>query len=283
MKTRTATRRIAPPHRRPRGDGQTARAARPRRPSRVDSETISGLGARNIGSAAMSGRIAALDAVHEGDRLTIYVGAACGGVWKSINGGTTYKPVFDKQPVQSIGAVTIDPKNPKVVWVGTGESWTRNSVSIGDGIYKSVDGGENWTNIGLEELRADRQDPRRPDRRQHRVRLRARQALVSDSDERGVYKTTDGGKTWTKVLAGANLVDRLLDDLDGPRRIRRRSTPGCGTSAARAGRSAPAATARTRRAAAGCSRRTDGGATWTRARREVARRACPRSPGAASP
>src|SRR5215831_19437145 len=116
---------------------------------KVDSETISGLGARNIGSAAMSGRIAAVTAVHEGSRLTIYVGAASGGVWKSVNGGTTFKSVFDKQPVQSIGAITIDPKNPKVVWVGSGESWMRNSVSVGDGIYKSVDGGENWTNVGL--------------------------------------------------------------------------------------------------------------------------------------
>src|SRR5436189_6305687 len=120
-------------------------------PVKVDSETISGLGARNIGSAAMSGRIAAIAAVHEGARLTIYVGAASGGVWKSTNGGTTFKPVFDKQPVQSIGAVTIDPKNPKVIWVGSGESWMRNSVSIGDGIYRSDDGGENWTNMGLRE------------------------------------------------------------------------------------------------------------------------------------
>src|SRR5205809_971175 len=118
---------------------------------RVDSETISGLGARNIGSADMSGRIAALDAVHEGDRLTIYVGAASGGVWKSSNGGTTFKPVFDKQAVQSIGAVTIDPKNPKVIWVGTGEAWTHNSVSIGNGIYRSTDGGDNWTRMGLPE------------------------------------------------------------------------------------------------------------------------------------
>src|SRR5262245_43874898 len=109
---------------------------------KVDSDTISGLGARNIGSAAMSGRIAAVDAVQVGQRLTVFVGSASGGVWKSVNGGTTFKPVFDKQPVQSIGAVTIDPKNPKVVWVGTGESWTRNSVSIGDGVYKSIDGGE---------------------------------------------------------------------------------------------------------------------------------------------
>src|SRR5713101_2666372 len=118
-------------------------------PVKVDSETISGLGARNIGSAAMSGRVTAVDAVQEGSRLTVYVGAASGGVWKSVNGGTTFKPVFDKQPVQSIGAIAIDAKNPKVIWVGTGEAWMRNSVSIGDGVYKSVDGGDNWTNLGL--------------------------------------------------------------------------------------------------------------------------------------
>src|SRR5437588_12847860 len=118
-------------------------------PIKIDSDTISGLGARNIGSATMSGRIAAIDGAWEGQRLTVYIGAASGGVWKSQNSGTTYKPVFDKQAVQSIGAITIDPKNPKVVWVGTGEAWTRNSVSVGDGIYKSMDGGENWTNLGL--------------------------------------------------------------------------------------------------------------------------------------
>src|SRR6185295_7022575 len=116
---------------------------------KVDSDSISGLGARNIGSATMSGRITSLDGVREGQRLTLYVGSASGGVWKSMNGGTTFKPVFDKQPVQSIGAVTVDPKNPKTIWVGTGESWTRNSVSIGDGVYKSTDGGDNWTNVGL--------------------------------------------------------------------------------------------------------------------------------------
>ncbi len=174
------------------------------RPVQVDSETISGLGARNIGSAAMSGRVAALDAVREGERLTIFVGAASGGVWKSVNGGTTYKPVFDKQPVQSIGAVTIDPKNPKVVWVGTGESWTRNSVSIGDGIYKSVDGGESWTNLGLGETERIVRilvDPTATDT----VYACAPGKLWSDSEARGVYKTVDGGKSWTKVLAGSNL------------------------------------------------------------------------------
>ncbi|HEX9547267.1 MAG TPA: hypothetical protein VF942_08010, partial [Acidimicrobiales bacterium] len=172
-------------------------------PVKVDSETISGLGARNIGSAAMSGRVAALAAVHEGARLTVYVGAASGGVWKSVNGGTTFKPVFDRQPVQSIGAITIDPKNPRVVWVGTGEAWTRNSTSIGDGVYKSVDGGENWTNVGLRESERVAKilvDPTEP----NTVYVCVPGKLWSDSDERGVYKTTDGGKTWTKVLKGAN-------------------------------------------------------------------------------
>src|SRR5262249_18504281 len=117
----------------------------------LDSESISGLGARNIGSAAMSGRVAALDAGQEGKRLTIYIWAPSGGVWKSGNGGTTVKPGFAKQARTSIGAIAIDRKNPKTVWVGTGEAWTRNSTSIGDGVYKSVDGGDNWTHIGLKE------------------------------------------------------------------------------------------------------------------------------------
>ncbi len=172
-------------------------------PVKIDSETISGLGARNIGSAAMSGRVAALDAVHEGQRLTVYVGSASGGVWKSVNGGTTFKPVFDKQPVQSIGAVTVDPTNPKVIWVGTGETWARNSVSIGDGIYKSTDGGDTWMNLGLKEseriakILVDPTDP-------NTVYAAATGKLWSDSDERGLYKTTDGGKSWTKILKGAN-------------------------------------------------------------------------------
>src|SRR3989449_4742817 len=172
-------------------------------PIRVDSETISGLGARNIGSAAMSGRVAAVDAVREGQRLTVYVGAASGGVWKSVNGGTTFKPVFDKQPVQSIGAITIDPKNPKVIWVGTGEAWTRNSASIGDGVYKSVDGGDNWTHVGLkdsERIAKILVDPSET----NTVYVCVPGKLWSDSEERGVYKTTDGGKTWVKVLKGAN-------------------------------------------------------------------------------
>jgi photosystem II stability/assembly factor-like uncharacterized protein len=177
--------------------------AQPTSAVKVDSETISGLGARNIGSAAMSGRIATIDAVQEGQRLTVYVGSASGGVWKSVNGGTTFKPVFDKQPVQSIGAITIDPKNPKTIWVGTGEPWMRNSVSVGDGVYKSVDGGDNWTNVGLKDSERIAKivvDPTDT----NSVYVCAPGKLWSDSDERGVYKTTDGGKTWTKILKGAN-------------------------------------------------------------------------------
>src|SRR5438045_7891539 len=115
-----------------------------------NSSTISGLGARNIGSATMSGRISAVAATREpSGKMTLFVGAASGGVWKSEDGGTRFKSVFDEQPVQSIGAIALDPKNPKNVWVGSGESWTRNSVSIGDGIYKSTDAGETWTHVGL--------------------------------------------------------------------------------------------------------------------------------------
>jgi photosystem II stability/assembly factor-like uncharacterized protein len=171
--------------------------------TKFDAATISGLPARNIGSATMSGRIAAVAAVNENGRLTLFVGAASGGIWKSVNGGTTFKPVFDRQAVQSVGAIAIDPSNSKTVWVGTGESWTRNSVSIGDGIYKSTDGGENWTNMGLkdtEHIAKILVDPKDS----NSVLACATGHLWNDNDERGVFKTSDGGNTWKKVLAGAN-------------------------------------------------------------------------------
>jgi photosystem II stability/assembly factor-like uncharacterized protein len=170
---------------------------------RFDSGTISGLPARNIGSAAMSGRIAAVDGIDQDGRITVFVGSASGGVWKSVNGGTTYKPVFDREDVQSIGAVAIDPSNPKTVWVGTGEAWMRNSVSIGDGVYKSVDSGENWTNVGLkdsEHIAKILVDPADG----NNVLVCATGHLWNDSDSGGVYKTSDGGKNWKRVLAGAN-------------------------------------------------------------------------------
>jgi photosystem II stability/assembly factor-like uncharacterized protein len=230
-------------------------------PVKVDSETISGLGARNIGSAAMSGRVAAIDAVREGQRLTVYVGAASGGVWKSVNGGTNFKPVFDKQAVQSIGAVTIDPKNPKVIWVGTGEAWVRNSVSVGDGVYKSVDGGDNWTNVGLnnsERIAKILVDPSNG----NNVYVCTPGKLWSDSNDRGVYKTTDGGKTWTKVLKGANAstgCSMMSMDKSNPQIIyagmwdfRRQGWTF------RSGGDGPTAAS-----GSGLFKSTDGGATWT--------------------
>src|SRR4029077_4543893 len=167
--------------------------------------TISGLGARNIGSATMSGRISAIAGTREpSGKITLFVGAASGGVWKSEDGGTRYKPVFDEQPVQSIGAIALDPKNTKNVWVGTGEPWTRNSVSIGDGIYKSTDGGETWNKAGLPNSERIAQivvSPKNSDT----VYAAVPGALWSDSPDRGLYQTTDGGTTWKLILQGPTL------------------------------------------------------------------------------
>jgi photosystem II stability/assembly factor-like uncharacterized protein len=171
----------------------------------VDSGTVSGLGIRNIGSATMSGRIAALAGHQDADgKVTLFVGAASGGVWKSEDNGTTFHPVFDKAGAQSIGALAIDPKDPKTIWAGTGESWTRNSVSVGDGIWKSTDGGENWTRMGLaktERITRIAVDPANS----NIVYACAPGALWSDSSDRGLYRTTDGGKNWSQVLKGSNL------------------------------------------------------------------------------
>jgi photosystem II stability/assembly factor-like uncharacterized protein len=171
----------------------------------IDSGVISGLGVRNIGSAAMSGRVSALAGYADpSGKVTLFVGAASGGVWKSTDGATTFKPVFDEMPVQSIGAIAIDPSNPKNIWVGTGESWTRNSVSVGNGIYKSTDGGETWTFSGLPESERVSKivvDPRTSDT----VYACVPGKLWSDSPERGLYRTADGGKNWQIVLKGANL------------------------------------------------------------------------------
>ena len=159
----------------------------------------------------MSGRISAIAGTREpSGKITMFVGAASGGVWKSDDSGTRYRPVFDEQSAQSIGAIALDPKNSKNVWVGTGESWTRNSVSIGDGIYKSTDGGETWMHSGLEKAERIAKIAVSPKNRDT-IFAAVPGALWSDSPDRGLYKTADGGKTWSQILKGQNLSTGCTD------------------------------------------------------------------------
>jgi photosystem II stability/assembly factor-like uncharacterized protein len=177
---------------------RTASAPGSRADSLLKAETFSGLELRGIGPALNSGRIIDL-AVHPSDRATWYVAVACGGVWKTTNAGITWKPIFDSQPSYSIGCVTVDPKNPLVVWVGTGENNSQRSVGFGDGVYKSEDGGRNWENVGLkasEHIGKIVLDPRDPST----VYVAAQGPLWADGGDRGLYKSTDGGKNWKKVL-----------------------------------------------------------------------------------
>jgi photosystem II stability/assembly factor-like uncharacterized protein len=144
------------------------------------------------------GRAVAVGGV-PGDGTTFYFGSVDGGVWKTTNAGTTWKPIFDKQPVASIGALAVSPSNPKVIYVGTGESDIRSDLASGDGVYKSTDAGATWTNIGLKDTRQISKiviDPTNPDI----VYVGALGHAYGPNDERGVYKSTDGGATWKRVL-----------------------------------------------------------------------------------
>ncbi|HEU4902540.1 MAG TPA: hypothetical protein VFT06_07095, partial [Flavisolibacter sp.] len=182
--------------------------------TKISSSTFGQMEARWLGPGTMSGRISAIDGV-AGDGKTLYVGTAGGGVWKSTNAGASFKPIFDKY-TQSIGAIAIDQKNPKVIYVGTGESNMRNSVSIGDGLYKSTDGGDNWTKIGLEGTEHISKiviDPSNS----NILYVAAPGPLWSNGPERGLYKSTDAGKTWSKVLyinEKAGCADVAIDPTD---------------------------------------------------------------------
>ena len=161
---------------------------------------LAALKPRLVGPAVTSGRVVGF-AVHPNDRSHYFVAVASGGVWKTTNSGTTWTPVFDNEGSYSIGCVVMDPKNPNVLWVGTGENNSQRSVAYGDGVYKSTDGGRTWANVGLkasEHIGKIHIDPRDSDT----VYVAAQGPLWGPGGDRGLYKTTDGGKTWNKILAG---------------------------------------------------------------------------------
>ena len=166
----------------------------------MSAATFKGLEFRSIGPALMSGRIADI-AVHPEDRSTWYVAVGSGNIWKTTNAGTSWHPIFDDQGSYSIGCVSIDPNNPAVIWVGTGENVSGRHVGYGDGIYRSRDGGKNWDNLGLNDsqhigmIRVDPRDSRT-------VYAAVQGPLWSPGGERGLYKSNDGGETWNRILSG---------------------------------------------------------------------------------
>jgi len=166
----------------------------------MSAETFSGLELRSIGPALMSGRVSHI-AIHPEDQSTWYVAVGSGNLWKTTNAGTTWEPLFEDQGSYSIGCVTLDPNNPEIVWVGTGEDVSGRHVGFGDGVYRSRDGGKTWENLGLndsEHIGMIVVDPRDSDT----VYVAAEGPLWSSGGDRGLYKTTDGGETWDKILGG---------------------------------------------------------------------------------
>ncbi len=164
----------------------------------VNSAMFGTMEARQLGPGTMSGRISAIQGVNKDEGKTIYIGTAGGGVWKSTNAGTSYKSMFDKY-CQSIGAIAIDQKNPTTVYVGTGESNMRNSVSIGNGMYKTTDGGDNWKKIGLDSTEHISRIVINPENSEM-IYVAVPGALWSNSKNRGIYKSINGGETWEKIF-----------------------------------------------------------------------------------
>jgi photosystem II stability/assembly factor-like uncharacterized protein len=182
--------------------------ARAQQPAPISTEALSNLTFRSIGPAVTGGRIHDVEA-RPGDPSTIYAATASGGLWKTTNKGTTWQPLFDDQPVSTFGDVALAPSNRRVVWAGTGEQNNRQSSAWGNGVYRSTDGGQTWTHLGLEQTRhigRIQVRPKDPDV----AYVAALGTLWTPSEARGVYTTTDGGETWTKVL----FVDRHTGVVD---------------------------------------------------------------------
>ena len=168
----------------------------------LNEDTFKGLELRSLGPAFMSGRISDI-VLHPQNRSIRYVAVGSGGVWKTVNAGTTWEPIFDSEDSYSIGCITLDPNDPDTVWVGTGENVSGRHVGYGDGVYRSLDGGKSWKRMGLEKsehigmIRIDPRDSKV-------VYVAAQGPLWSPGGDRGLYKTTDGGETWAKILGGGN-------------------------------------------------------------------------------
>jgi photosystem II stability/assembly factor-like uncharacterized protein len=178
----------------------------------LNEETFSGIKLRNIGPALMSGRISDI-AIHPENKNTWYVGVGSGGVWKTINAGTTWTPLFDKQKVYSIGSVTIDQKNPNILWVGTGENVAGRHLSFGDGIYRSDDAGATWKNMGLKNSEHISTVIIHPND-SNTLWVSAQGPMWSKGGDRGLFKTTDAGKTWKKQLGDdewTGVTDIVID------------------------------------------------------------------------
>lgn len=161
-------------------------------------EAAAGLKLRSLGPAFMGGRIADIE-IHPKKSSTWYIAVGSGGVWKTINAGTTWQPLFDSQGVYSIGDVALDPLNPSVVWVGTGENVSGRHVAWGDGIYKSLDGGQTWVHKGLKDSQHIGKiliDPRDS----QTIYVAAEGPLWNSGGDRGLYKSIDGGETWQHAL-----------------------------------------------------------------------------------
>ncbi|GAB4093125.1 WD40/YVTN/BNR-like repeat-containing protein [Flaviaesturariibacter terrae] len=174
---------------------------------------------RNIGPSSMSGRVTCIDVVNSNQDVW-YIGAASGGVWRTSNGGGSWTPLFDEQPTLNIGSIAIQQSNPNVVWVGTGEGNPRNSISLGEGIYKTLDGGRTWKRMGLEKTRNIHRiliDPTNPDV----VYAGVIGNPYAEHPERGVYKTTDGGETWKLILHTNDTsgVGEMVMDPSNPNKI----------------------------------------------------------------
>ncbi len=213
-----------------------------------------GLAWRNIGPAFMSGRIADID-WDPTDSSVWYVAVGSGGVWKTINAGVTWTPIFDEESVYSIGNVTVDPSNPNTVWVGTGEDVGGRHVAYGDGIYRSDDGGQSWTNKGLQESEHISEILVHPED-SDTVWVAVQGPLWTSGGERGFYMTTDGGETWEKTLGGGEwtgVTDIVMDPRD-PNVLYAATWQHHRTVAAYMGGGPES----------GLHKSTDGGRTWTK-------------------